>query len=256
LPPIAGSSEEWVQILSALIDNAVEASPAGSIVEVGAAKGASGKARLWVGDAGSGIATDVLPRVLDPAYDSSAEAGMEGLGLTMVAAIVESLGGRVSVESAPGRGTRVEIEVPFAPVPADDPRAALSLRGTVLVADDDPQLRRSLARMLNSFGADAVEVESGTAARSRLLGEPDRFAAAILDVVMPGTPVGDVVAEIRERRRGFPVVLVSGYDTLAMVDAVLALGGVRYLRKPFTREELHGALSDLLAARASTPATS
>jgi FixJ family two-component response regulator len=91
-------------------------------------------------------------------------------------------------------------------------------------------------------------------ARAELLAAPGRFRGAVLDVVMPGTPVGEVVAAMRQRRPEFPVLLVSGYDTMQMVDAVLALGGVRFLRKPFTREELRDVLADMFAAPAPTPA--
>jgi YesN/AraC family two-component response regulator len=62
---------------------------------------------------------------------------------------------------------------------------------------------------------------------------------------MEGTPVGDVVAGIRDQRPRFPVVLISGYDTHRYVDSVLALGGVRFLRKPIQREELFATLRDL-----------
>ena len=65
-------------------------------------------------------------------------------------------------------------------------------------------------------------------------------------IAASGTPVGDVVAAVRELRPAFPVLLVSGYDTMRMVDNVLALGRVRFLRKPFTREELFAVLADVV----------
>ncbi len=242
LLPVLGGGEEWVQILAALIENALEAMPAGGLVEVGGAP--EGRvARIWVNDTGRGIQPDVLPHVMEPFYTSRAELGAEGLGLAMVAALVESMGGAVRIASKVGEGTRVEITIAMAEA-APEPRLALT--GAFLVADDDRAVRGGLARMLQSFGAEAVEVDSGSAARSRLLAEPERFRAAVLDVVMPGVPVGDVVAAIRELRPDFAVLLISGYDTMRMVDSVLALGRVRFLRKPFTREEFFAVLADVV----------
>ena len=252
LPPVAGSGETWVQILLALAENALDATPGGGIVEVEAGRGSrEGLARISVIDNGRGIPPDVLPHVMEPFYTSRSEQGAEGLGLAMVASLVEGHGGEVRVASKPGAGTRVDIEVPFAPAPRE-PEAPepMRLEGVVLVADDDSELRRSLAKTLASFGLEVVEADTGSMARAELMANPARFRAAVLDVVMPGTPVGEVVAAIRERRAGFPVLLVSGYDTMQMVDAVLALGGVRFLKKPFTREELFHVLEDLCSGAA------
>jgi signal transduction histidine kinase/CheY-like chemotaxis protein len=248
LLPVVGGGEEWVQMLVALLENAIEATAAGGLVEVSAENG-NGVARIRVSDTGRGIRPEILPHVTEPFYTSRAELGADGLGLSMVAALVEGMGGSLLLASKVGEGTTVELTVPTAAL--DAAPAVLTLRGAFLVADDDLAVRGGVARMLRSFGADAVEVDSGSAARQRLTADDARFDGAILDVVMPGTPVGDVVAEARSRDPRFPVLLISGYDTMRMVDGILALGGVRFLRKPFTREELHGALADLLGQRSA-----
>jgi signal transduction histidine kinase/ActR/RegA family two-component response regulator len=249
LPPVAGSGEEWVQILAALIENALEAMPAGGLVETGAAPAEGGTVRVWVRDTGRGIRPEILPHVMEPFYTSRAELGAEGLGLSMVASLIESLAGQVRIASRVGEGTTVELIVPAVVAP---PRVAdLALAGRFLVADDDSAVCGAVARMIRSYGAEAVEVATGTLARAQLTAGADAFTGAVLDVVMPGTPVGDVVAAVRARRPGFPVLLMSGYDTMRMVDSVLALGGVRFLKKPFTREELHAVLTDLAQGRTS-----
>lgn len=249
LPPVAGGGEAWVQMLAALIENAIEAMPSGGMVETGAAADAGGTVRVWVRDTGRGIRPEVLPHVMEPFYTSRAELGAEGLGLSMVASLVESLAGQVRIASKVGEGTTVELIVPAVAAP---PRVAdLQLRGRFLVADDDVAVCSGVARMIRSYGAEAVEVATGTLARAQLTADSGTFAGAVLDVVMPGTPVGDVVAAVRARRPDFPVLLMSGYDTMRMVDSVLALGGVRFLKKPFTREELHAVLADLTQGRPS-----
>jgi signal transduction histidine kinase len=252
LPAVVGSGEQWVQILTALLDNAIEAMPGGGVIDVEAAPAArEGFVRISVADAGVGIAPEVLPHVMEPFYTSRAESGAEGLGLAMVASVVDGMDGEVRLSSKVGEGTTVEIEVP-AIASSTQAQQEMLLDGGVLLADDDPDMRRSAARLLEGFGLKVVECDSGTVARTHLAAQPDRFRIAVLDVVMPGTPVAEIVAAVREQRRSFPILLISGYDTMHMVDAVLAMGGVRFLRKPFTREELFAALSDLLSVE--TPA--
>ena len=258
LPPVAGGTQEWAQMLAALVDNAIEAMPNGGVVRIRAeASGRPGFVRVLIEDTGPGIPPDVLPHVLEPFYTSRTGAGAEGLGLAMVASLVEALDGDFEIASDPGAGTRVEIEVPFYAAAARPAAAPLALTGCVLVADDDRELRRSIVRLLESFGLEALDVDSGTVALAHLSARPDRFRAAILDVVMSGTPVSEVVSEFRERRARFPFLLVSGLASVRLVDNLLALGGVGFLRKPFTREELFYALRDLFTVEgeAATPAT-
>jgi signal transduction histidine kinase/ActR/RegA family two-component response regulator len=243
LPAVAGAGETWVQVLVALVENALAASPPGSSVEVVVKPSPrSGMCRIVVADRGRGMPPDVLAAVMQ---QDSADGGpdVEGLGLAMVISQVEGLGGAIAIESGVGAGTRVEIDVPFASGESADQLE--ELEGVVLVADDDQGVRRAIAYQLESVGLDVVEVDNGTVARSRLLADLMRFRCAVLDVVMPGDPVEDVVVSVRAKRPDFPFVLVSGYDTMQMVDALLALGGIRFLRKPFRREDLYRALVDV-----------
>jgi two-component system cell cycle sensor histidine kinase/response regulator CckA len=254
LPPVAGGTEEWSQMLAALVENALEAMPAGGVVTVRAAfSDRPGLARVTIQDNGPGIPPDVLPHVLEPFYTSRSDSGAEGLGLATVASLVEALEGELHLTSSLA-GTTVEIEVPFY-ASATRPEAARPLRlpGTVLVADDDKDFRRSLVRLLESFGLEVSAVDSGTVALALVKERPDRFRAAIFDVVMPGTPVPEVVMGIRELRPAFPCLLVSGLATARLVDSLLALGGVRFLKKPFTREELYYCLRDLFTVETPGP---
>jgi len=253
LPPVAGGTEEWSQMLAALVENALEAMPGGGIIVVRAeASDRAGHARVVVKDNGPGIPADVLPHVLEPYHTSRPDKGAEGLGLATVASLVEALDGEVHVTSS-GAGTTIELEVPFYAASARPAVAApMQLEGVVLVADDDKDYRRTLVRLLESFGLDVLEVDSGTVALAHLNARPERFRAAILDLVMPGTPAAEVVLGIREKRPTFPCLLMSGLTTARLVDSLLALGGVRFLKKPFTREELFYALRDLFTVE--TPA--
>jgi signal transduction histidine kinase/ActR/RegA family two-component response regulator len=247
LPPVVGSGESWVQVLTALVENALDAMPTGGVVEVRQDEGPrDGTCRISVMDGGRGMTDEEMATVmrLDPTRPGMLGAG---LGLAMVIAVVEGLGGEFTIESAPGAGTKVEIDVPFAEG-APKPEERLALTGRILLADDDEGVRRMATRMLETLGLEVVHADTGTLARTLLMNAaPGHFRAAILDVVMPGSPIEDVIVGMRQREAGFPVLLISGYDTMEMVDAVLALGGVRFLRKPFKRQDLYRALSDLFS---------
>jgi signal transduction histidine kinase len=104
------------QVLANLLDNAVKYTPHGGRVEIGAAPGDSG-AILTVADTGVGIPPDELPHIWDRLYrgDKSRSTRGLGLGLSLVKAIVEAHGGRVSVDAQPGAGSRFELNLPFRP---------------------------------------------------------------------------------------------------------------------------------------------
>lgn len=255
LPPVAGSAAEWAQILGALAENALEAMPTGGVLTIEAAAAPHpGLARVVVRDTGAGIPPDLMPTLMEPFQTSRGDEGAEGLGLATVAAIVEALEGKIGIVSQEGEGTRVEIDVPFyapeaprGPALGDAAHALPpgKLRGTVLMADDDPQVRRALRRLLESFGLDVVEADNGTVALAQFGEAPDRFRALILDVVMPGTPVEEVVVRARALRPSIPMLLMSGYSVKEVLDGAVALGGVRFLQKPLIREELFASLRDL-----------
>ena len=253
LGQVVGGAEEWAQMLAALVDRAVASMPSGGVVRVRAGPGRSPAfARVTIEDTGPGIPADVLPRVLEPFPVPRPVGAPEDIGLAMVAALVEAMGGELAVTSPPGSGAAIAIEVPYYAA-ASGPAEALALAGAVLVADDDQDLRRKVVRLLESFGLEALDVDSGSVALAQLKAQPDRFRAAVLDVVMTGKPVSDVVGEFRELRPGFPFLLVSGLASARLVDGLLALGGVGFLHKPFTREELFYALRDLFTVGAPPP---
>lgn len=240
LPPLVGTAHEWEHILIAGMENALRALPSGGVIRVRAGRAdQAGVARIVIEDTGPGTTRDALARAGDRDLEESS--------LATAAALVEVLGGEVRVGARQGGGTRLTIEAPFYTPPASArPAEPARLAGTVLLADDDRDVRRALGRLLESLGLTAVEADTGTVALAQFSQAPERFRAVMLDVVMGGTPVGDVVASMRQRRPGLPVVLVSGYDTRGFVDSVLALGGVRFLQKPVERADLIAALNDLL----------
>jgi len=246
LAPVAGSASEWVQILSGLAENSIEAmADAGVLTFEAAASELPGRARIVVEDNGCGISPDLLPHVLEPFRTSRADQGAQGLGLALVASMIEALEGTITLASAPGRGTRVEIVAPFYAAASPAKGQPVRFEGTVLFADDSREMRLALRRLLESLGLEVVEADSGTVALAQFAANPARFRAMLLDVVMPGTPVEDVVVRAREIRPDVPVLLISGFSVDRLLENVVALGGVRFLHKPLVRDELVATLRDL-----------
>ncbi|MCO5170026.1 MAG: PAS domain S-box protein [Planctomycetes bacterium] len=117
LPDVRADRDRLLQVLENLVGNAIKFTPPGGRITLGAAPGA-GEVRLRVSDTGGGIAADDLPHVFDRFWQARrTDRGGAGLGLAIVRGIVEAHGGRVEVESAPGRGSTFSFTVPVEPGP-------------------------------------------------------------------------------------------------------------------------------------------
>jgi len=212
---------------------------------------------LAVSDDGCGIAADDLDRVFEPFFTTRPVGEGTGLGLAMVWATARHHGGAVTVDSAVGVGTRVELWLPASGMTLSEtdsgPVQALDApvpAGLVLLAEDDASVARALVRGLDRLGVQVRHVADGHAALAELLGRPCDYAAAILDVVMPGPSGVDVLRAVRAAGHSLPVVLSSGHP--GPMSLVPDDDRVAFIGKPCTAERLAATLAELLevAARA------
>jgi PAS domain S-box-containing protein len=205
---------------------------------------------LAVSDTGSGMPPDVIAHAFEPFFTTK-EAGVgTGLGLSQVYGWVKQSGGHIKIYSEQGHGTTVKLYLPQvetedAEVAATDGQAAEIKGGheTILVVEDNPNVRRALVRNLISLGYRSLEAADGTEAMSiARLGT--KFDLLFTDVVMPGGMTGyQLAAAIKELRPGQKVLFTSGYTELA---AEGPLGRAPLLSKPYRKQELAKALRSIL----------
>ncbi|HFF8879772.1 TPA: ATP-binding protein [Klebsiella pneumoniae] len=200
---------------------------------------------LEVIDHGSGMSQAVKARVFEPFFTTKATGS--GLGLSMVYGFVRQSGGRVALESAPGQGTTVRLQLPRAltevekeVAPAVDEPSPAGER-LALVLEDEEDVRQTLCEQLHQLGWLTLETASGEEALQLLEASPD-IALLISDLMLPGALSGaDVIHTARRRFPALPVLLISGQDLRPAQNP--ALPEVEWLRKPFARAQLAQALS-------------
>jgi len=202
--------------------------------------------RLEVADSGPGIAPEIRAKIFDPFFTTKPEGVGTGLGLSICYGIAREHGGRISVDSPPGRGATFVVTLPRDPrregraVPAALPPTAAPATGlvTVLVVDDETALRNALLRFLGRRGIEGQGVADGADAL-RALTERD-FDVIISDVRMPGMSGREFLERLRRERPALVARLIfSTGDTFAPETAALIKeSGVPTVTKPFDFAEL------------------
>ncbi len=207
---------------------------------------------LAVADTGAGMTADVAARALDPFFTTKGVGKGTGLGLSQVYGIARQAGGTVRIESVPGKGTTVRVLLPGAEgeVAARDDiashgPAAAAAPASVLVIDDDPDLRQTLTGALEALGFEASEAADGPSGLAMLKARrPDML---LVDFAMPGMNGAEVALAARALHPDLPILFASGYADTEAIERVLGEDAA-ILRKPFRIDELQAALSGVMRA--------
>jgi signal transduction histidine kinase len=202
---------------------------------------------LEVEDTGSGMTPEVLAHIFEPYFTTKGLQNGTGLGLATVDGIVGQARGEIVVTSELGSGTLFRIYLPETDRPLDiDPAIAAipaSGGGTVLVVDDDEDVRRMVERVLRRASYTVLTATSGPDALARARGYRGAIDLLLTDMVMPGMTGQDLVRELAAERPGLQVVFMSGYHQGAPIDSR------QFVSKPFDRATLLGKVAEILAAR-------
>ncbi|EMO7791142.1 ATP-binding protein [Citrobacter freundii] len=201
---------------------------------------------LEVADQGSGMSQAVKAQVFEPFFTTKQTGSGSGLGLSMVYGFVRQSGGRVEIESAPGQGTTVRLQLPRAVVPVQAQVEAVAQHTTtndeklVLVLEDEDDVRQTLCEQLHLLGYLTLEAANGEQAM-HMLAASSEIDIFISDLMLPGGLSGvDVVNHAQAHYPQLSILLMSGQDLRPAHNP--ALPDVALLRKPFTRGELAQAL--------------
>jgi CheY-like chemotaxis protein len=197
---------------------------------------------LAVSDTGSGMTAEVQARIFEPFFTTKGEHGT-GLGLATVYGIVQQNGGSIGVYSEPGRGTTFKVYLPRADdvVPASEPgQAGVPPRGseTVLLAEDQEQVRAVARRALAESGYTVVEASHGGDALKQAAAHPGPIHLLVTDVVMPGVSGRELAERLRGFRPVLKVLYLSGYTDDAVVRHGVLTAETAFLQKPFAGDAL------------------
>jgi PAS domain S-box-containing protein len=266
--PIKADPGQMEQVLINLASNARDAMPDGGslrivttnrVLEPGEAETAAlapGEyVALVVSDQGVGMSPEVRQRVFEPFFSTKPKEQGVGLGLAMVHGIVLGSGGGISVDSAPGHGATFTILLPRTAAHRDDERTAEpaaprpTRSHTVLVVDDEADVREVARRILERDGYRVIEAPGGLEALAAVADAAVEVDVLLTDMVMPGLHGRDLIARFQAARPGVPVVCMTGYagegdDPGAFAEDLLAL-----VTKPFSGEVLRRTVATAVARR-------
>lgn len=208
-----GSASELREVFVNLIVNAVDAMPTGGRLSIGCTREGS-RLLLRFADSGTGMPEDVQQKIFDPFFTTKGVQGT-GLGLSVSYSIIERHEGLISVSSEMGSGAIFTIHLPAATVTSESteaPAAEVEVPSlSILVVDDEPAVRETLADMLEVMGHRVLLADSGQNALQALAGNDCDLV--FTDLAMPEMDGWETSREIRKRWPDMSVVLVTGYGT-------------------------------------------
>ena len=238
LPTVAADEERILQVLENLVGNALKFTPPGGVVTVGATRAPEpGWVLFSVRDTGPGISREHLPRVFDRFWQAhSSDRRGAGLGLAICRAIVEAHGGRIWVESEPGKGASFSFALASA-VERMGPAQQVIEPAGILLVDDKVENLTALQAILDRPDYNLVSATTGEEALRLALRE--RFCAALIDVAMPRMNGFEVASHLKalERSRHIPIIFITAFgEDPEEIHRAYAAGGADYLVKPLDPE--------------------
>jgi signal transduction histidine kinase/ActR/RegA family two-component response regulator len=215
--------------------------------------------RLIVSDSGIGMEPETCRRIFEPFFTTKEVGKGMGLGLAMVYGIVTQNKGTITVDSKLRLGSRFTIELPrHFENEADEaisaarvaqeaaPKTAEGGGETVLVVEDEDQIRKLARKVLEQLGYVVLEAEDGVRGLTVYQEEQHRIAAVILDLTMPKKSGLEVLATLRRLNPTVRVILSSGYSAAAQKLDLAKLGVMAFLQKPYVPNDLARTLRNVL----------
>jgi PAS domain S-box-containing protein len=257
VPAILGNEGRLGQVLVNLLVNAIQAfpqnDPGRNRIRVSTRMNEEDTVIIEVQDNGPGMSPEVRQHIFDPFFTTKPAGEGTGLGLSICQSIIQSMNGRIEVESEPGRGSLFRLVLPMAVAhPRAEPRTLVPIvrsagpRRRLLLIDAEPAVGTSVRRLLQE--AHEVESVQDVGMALKLLSRGERYDAILCDVVLPGMSGVDLLRELEQhepglaRRTGF---MTSGAFSTPSREVMASYSG-ELLEKPFEPERLRRFVQRLL----------
>ena len=252
-------------VLAHLVANACQAMPQGGRLSLELADVALARTSRWVQaglkpgayvqiavrDTGIGMEQDLLGCIFEPGFTTKPKESSSGLGLAVCTEIVEQSGGKIFVESSPGKGSTFMVLLPQLPTPPSEAphqkrKEVFSGNGEkILIVEDDAPGRKKLVESVRRLGFQALCAANGEEAL-RILEAQGEIRLVIADVIMPLLGGVELAGLVRQRWPGTKVVLTSGYVFESPTDTIF--NNTPFLPKPISRSDLIHTFRKILDA--------
>ncbi len=205
-----------------------------------------------VTDTGIGMPAPILSRAFEPFFTTKEHGKGTGLGLSMVFGFLKQSGGHINVYSEPGQGTtlrlylrRIQVGSAADESAAAVPSTAQPTGGTIVLAEDNENLRRVVAKLLGDLGYRVIGVGNADDALDALAMDPS-VRLLFTDVVMPGMDGLELAREAMTRHPKLKVLLTSGFPEARLDREALPTRNIRLLSKPYRKQELAQTVREIL----------
>ncbi len=260
IPSISADPSQIHQVILNLAVNARDAMPEGGILTIatsicGFVNGFSSEnqaiegkfIKLTVSDTGAGIDTKLQQRVFDPFFTTKTSGKGTGLGLYIVHSIVTNHNGYINLYSEPNKGTRFNIYLPVTKAGSSEEHESEDVfkgHGTVLVIDDEEDVRAVCADILTNMGFNVILASDGKEGVQKYLDSKETISIVILDMIMPRMGGNEVFMTLKDINPKVKVIICSGFshEGYAGIDRLMKNGAIAFLQKPYSQTSLLSAL--------------
>ena len=207
---------------------------------------------LAISDTGEGMDLETQGRIFEPFFTTKGVGKGTGLGLSMVYGIVKQSEGHIWVYSERGQGSTFKVYLPWVDAAVDTPEKEEQpvpvVRGqeTILVVEDEPQIRELIKILLSGYGYSVICVDDPLRAVTVSKQHDGPIHLLLTDVVLPGISGRQVAEQIAAHRPETKILFTSGYTTNAIVHHGVLDAGLHFLQKPFTMKTLATKVREVL----------
>jgi len=207
---------------------------------------------LAVSDTGTGMDAETQAHIFEPFFTTKEQGKGTGLGLATVYGVVKQSGGFIWVYSELGKGTSFKIYLPRVDQPVEKIGSSQSTSeaprgtGTILLTEDEQDVREVAREFLESGGYKVIEARDGKEALQLVEKHPGTIDLLVTDMVMPGMTGQELGGLLCQKHGGLRVLYMSGYSERAAAETVQGNESIRLLTKPFSRWALLRAVHELL----------